>query len=348
MAHELHLEDNGHASMFYVSEPPWHGLGKRLNAPPSAAEGIHAAGLDWEVVKAPLFYHASIKHTDIVPNRFALVPGEGWPDRKRPMFGMVTEKYHILQNCDAFAFFDPMVKKGYAQYETAGALGKGERVWVLAKLPEAIQVDPEDRVERYILLSNTHDGHSAVSVKFTPIRVVCQNTLSMALNDARQAFSIQHDETLFPRLGEAADEMRDRIETRYEQIAADFLTLRNVTIASDQAEAYFNTVYAEPDDLPPPTDEYQERLQKERRRILQRDREACLRIYQDGPRARMKGSRTLWGAYNAVTEYVDHGRMSSSSPRRMRSRLNTIWFGEGQRRKLRAFDEAKKLVGQPG
>ena len=136
MAHNLSIS-NGEASMFYVGEPPWHGLGKRLQSPATAAEAIKAAKLNYEVMKCPLI----AVHEDAalsVRGKFAIVRKDLWGQKECPVFGIVGKDYRILQNSEAFEFFDPIAGKGAAIYHTAGALGEGERVWILAKLDSKV------------------------------------------------------------------------------------------------------------------------------------------------------------------------------------------------------------------
>ena len=347
MAHELKFGDDGKAAMFYVGEQPWHREGVKLNQPPSAAEAIKAASLDWSLVKAPLFYHRTLTDTAVLPDTFAVVPDEGWKDKKKPVLGIVSGPYEILQNKDAFAFFDPLVKNGYATYETAGALGSGERVWVLAKLNRSFEIAKGDKIERYLLLSNRHDGHGTVNVKFTPIRVVCQNTLSMAMQDAREFFAIRHDEDLFRRLGNVADEMRDRIEARYLDIKTAFTKMQEVEIDEGQAENYFAEVYADGEvtTLPGPKNEAQEVRRREQLRRLERARIYCQNILDESKTCRIDNSPpTVWTAYNAVTEFVDHWRAQGLNGKPPSVSLNSIWFGDGQQRKLKAFTRAGILA----
>ncbi len=343
MAHELMFNDDGKAAMFYVGDTPWHEEGQELMHPPTAADAIRFANLDWDVEKATLRYQTA-EASDDVPNCVALVPGKGWKKEKRPVFGIVSDKFNILQNKDAFAFFDPVVKRGFAEYETAGALGDGSRIWVLAKLKESFEIGRNDTIERYLLLSNNHDGHGTVTVKFTPIRVVCQNTLSMALHDVREFFSIRHDRSLFENLVCTADDMCDRIEARYGQIRRHFWEMQQVRVIPDQAQAYFAVVYADPD-LPAPRNAQQERQQEKRLQMLARKRANCMNILKNSPRCRLdNGENTVWSIYNAVTEHEDHWLPAGSRRRSRSNRLQSIWFGDGQQRKLKAFNEAMRLV----
>ena len=336
MAHNLMKLDDGKSAMFYVKDVPWHKLGTPLSNPPSAQAAIQAAHLDWEVVKARLFYHTSIENTAIIPNRYALTPGAGWPNDEHPTFGIVTEKYEVLQNRSAFSFFDPLVQKGFATYETAGALGKGERVWVLAKLKGDFEVHPGDTVQRYLLLANTHNGDCAVHVKFTPIRVVCQNTLSMALEDAKEMFAVRHDGTLTQGLARVADEMMDRIQDRYAVIQESFSKMQATEVSNKQLATYIEGVFPL---LEPPEDDRMTDLWKQRERVAKWSRAACSHLYRNAPACRMAGS-TFWAAYNAITEFVDHCQPVSDRGRAPASQLNRIWFGPGYQIKRRAYELA--------
>ncbi len=206
MAHNLEIE-NGEASMMYVGEEPWHGLGTKLESPASAAEAIEAAKLDWEVTKVPL-YAASGRRRVALKNRFAVVRKDLLDKKQCKALGIVGSQYTPLQNREAFSFFDPIVGEKAAVYHTAGVLGNGERIWILAKLPEDIRVTDDDITNKFLLLSNSHDGTSAVQVKFTPIRVVCQNTLTQALKRGPTVW-VAHTQNIHERLREAAEIFRD-------------------------------------------------------------------------------------------------------------------------------------------
>jgi phage/plasmid-like protein (TIGR03299 family) len=184
MAHNICIQ-NGEASMFYVDEVPWHGLGTKLEGPATAQEAISAAKLDWPVIKIPLYAGGDGERKHRVPDRFAIVPAHRWGREDCPAFGIVGNDYTPLQNHEAFDFFDSIVGEKAAIYHTAGALGDGERIWILARLPTDIHV-AGDAVNKYLLLSNTHDGNNSVQAKFTPIRVVCENTLTMAWDAAQR------------------------------------------------------------------------------------------------------------------------------------------------------------------
>ena len=163
--------------MMWVGEKPWHGEGTKLENVATSAEAIEAAGLDWKVEKRGLYFAQTDGTTQLIPGKYATVRTDN-----QVALGIVGKVYTPLQNKEAFSFFDSIVGVKEAMYHTAGSLGKGERVWILAKLPGYIKVTEDDVVEKYLLLANSHDGSSAVEMLFTPVRVVCQNTLNLAIS----------------------------------------------------------------------------------------------------------------------------------------------------------------------
>ena len=164
MAHEIATAADGRAAMLYTGEPPWHGLGTRLDNPATATEAIVAAGLDYQVELTRLTTIDGIP----VPQRVAVVRSD-----TQDVLGVVSPAYVPVQNRQAFGFLDAIAAEGGIRYHTAGALRRGERVWLLGKLPGEIRVkDSDDVTEKYLLLSNSHDGSSALRVYFTPVRVV--------------------------------------------------------------------------------------------------------------------------------------------------------------------------------
>lgn len=323
MAHNLRIV-NGGASMFYVGEPPWHRLGTRLEKPATAAEAIKAARLDWTVGKKPLFAtDGTALHP--VPERYVVVPEDRWKQEQCPIFGIVGGGYTPLQNREAFEFFDPIVGENAAIYHTAGALGDGERIWLLAKLPGDIRVVDEDVTEKCLLLSNSHDGLSSVQVKFTPIRVVCQNTLTEALRKG-PTIRIEHRRDLRERLA-AAHELLGIVSRHFDYLGDTFRAMANVQMRGDRLSEYLAMVFPDPRGA----DE----------RALARARSNRLwssYFFENGEGNRLPGvAGTLWAAYNGVTEFIDHRGTNQSED----GRLETIWFGSGYMAKARAFTVAE-------
>ncbi|MGH7544079.1 MAG: DUF932 domain-containing protein [Gemmatimonadota bacterium] len=331
MAHELEIQ-NGEASMMYVGDVPWHGLGTRLDRPATAAEAIRAAHLDYRVEKRPL-YAISGGRPVLVPGRYAIARRDpGAPDRG-PIFGIVGEGYRPLQNVEAFRFFDGIVGPGRAIYHTAGALGHGERIWILAKLPGEIRVIGDDVAEKYLLLSNSHDGSSAVQIKFTPVRVVCQNTLTMALQQG-PTVRILHRKSLQCDL-DRAQEALGIIQTEFEELEVTFRALARTQVDQERLTEYLTRVFPDPADT---TD-------VSRRMRLRRDRLWSRHFFENG-RSLPEARGTMWAAYNGVTEYIDHRVLFGRDGRALTGhrRLASIWFGEGYQIKARAYREAARLA----
>jgi phage/plasmid-like protein (TIGR03299 family) len=325
MAHNLEIR-NGEASLFYVDEPPWHGLGRKLAAPATAQKAIEAAKLDWEVMKVPLYAERGSARIS-VEDRFGVVRKDLWPGQKCKVLGIVGSQYTPLQNVEAFTFFDPIVGRDAAVYHTAGVLDNGERIWILAKLPDHIRVAGNDIVDKYLLLSNSHDGTSSVQVKFTPIRVVCENTLTMALSEGRTV-RVAHTRHLHDRL-RRAERLLGIVHARFSDIEEAFTVMAKVQMGNGRLQEYLKLVYPDPKD---PEDE------KARKRVNV-SRGWAEYFFTNGKgngQERVKG--TLWAAYNGVTELVDH-QQTQQTPER---RLDSMWFGTGYGIKARAFSVAQE------
>ena len=233
------------------------------------------------------------------------------------MLGVVGNRYRPIQNRDAFKFFDALVGEGEAIYHTAGVLGKGERIWILAKLPDYIKVRGEDIVEKFLLLTNAHDGSGTVQAKLTPIRVVCQNTLSAALSDGQQEVRISHTANATKRLEQAhkvlglSNVIFAQLELIYHKMAVS---------RCSEVELLNYVKMLMPDN---PMIEDHARTEAIRSNIL----EAYSKVTPD-----VQG--TWWGAYNAISEYTDHFQTADTNPGKM---LQSMWFGGKEQLKKKAF-----------
>jgi phage/plasmid-like protein (TIGR03299 family) len=324
MPHEL-ATTKGRTAMMYAGEVPWHGLGIRLEEPATAREAIDAAGLN---------YLAELREIQTgdgtpIPQRKAVVRSDSGD-----VLGVVGNSYVPVQNFQAFGFLDAIVADGSLRYHTAGALGKGERVWMLAKLPDDIRVKNSDDVtEKYLLLSNSHDGSSSLRVFFSPIRVVCANTLAIAERNGRgQGISIIHKGDLAIKVRQAqevlglAKRFYDDAEAQINRLASHYPSLR-------QLEEYFRRVY------PDSPDGESTRTKNVRQEML--------RLFEHGIGHDMPEIRhTTWTALNAVTEYVDHYRSTrgKTTVERASNRLESAWFGSGARLKQRAWSLALEMA----
>jgi phage/plasmid-like protein (TIGR03299 family) len=202
MAHNINFNENtGKHSFFSVKEMAWHGLGRIVEQYPNSKDAISHAGLDYQVEKADLI--ALIKKTTNqhesgsapVPGYFATMRMDN-----NAVLGVVGKDYQIVQNRDAFTFFDSIVGNDGILYETAGALGKGERIFITAKLPGYIQVGSDDLIEKYLFLTTSHDGSGSITAAFTPVRIVCANTLNAAMKNMTNVVKIRHTSNAVERL----------------------------------------------------------------------------------------------------------------------------------------------------
>jgi phage/plasmid-like protein (TIGR03299 family) len=326
MPHELATTADGKTAMMYVGQEPWHRLGTRLDTPATAEEAIVAAGLSYDVQLTPL---ATTDGLD-VPLRKAVVRYD-----TQDVLGVVGNDYVPVQNREAFGFLDAVVAEGGLRYHTAGALGRGERVWMLAKLPDQIRVkNSDDLVDKFLLLSNAHNGTAALRVFFTPVRVVCANTLAVAhQRSAGQGISIRHEGNLAAKIQEAqkvlglAQRFYDDAQAKIDRLASHYPT-------PEQLKQFFAVLYPDPEEG------------KDNARA-KKAREELHRLFEGGIGHDMPAIRgTTWAALNAATEYVDHhrpGRGKNDSDRASR-RLDSIWFGNGAQLKAAAWDLAVSMA----
>jgi phage/plasmid-like protein (TIGR03299 family) len=287
-------------SMFSVRETPWHGLGAVLDRPPATiAEAIEASGLGWRVVREPIAVDRGDAATvdDWWEPRCEEIPGYYATVRQdtRAVLGIVGERYRIVQNHEAFAFVDQLLGSSL-HFETAGSLNGGRRVWVLATLPEHVEVGG-DPVRPYVLLMNSHDGSTAVIAATTPVRVVCMNTLNWGLQRARQRFSIRHTEQISRRVHEARRVLDLSID-----YYAQFRTVGNRLASEQCSERQLQKVL---DELYPSgtEDSLTDRTRKTREQVKDRILELFVRGDTQG---NAPGSK--WAAVNAIVEYGDWHR----------------------------------------
>lgn len=318
MAHQLEVV-NGKASTFYVGQTPWHGLGQALQSPPTVEEGLRAAGLDWKVGLKPLF----TDDKQAVDHRATYRMDNG------RILGVVGPWYHPLQNLDAFGWFQPFLDSGEAELHTGGCLQDGRKVWVLARMRrEGMEIADGDTVERFILLSNSHDGTRAVRVGFTPIRVVCANTLALAHSDKEQSSLIRLLHT--KGLQTSLDELRKTMNTAnaaFEATAKQYRRLAKARVSQADLRRYVKVVLGventTDEDMPKPTLDKIERM---------------LRNANEG-RGNDMVKGTLWAGYNGVTEYFGY-----EFGRSVDARLNSLWWGTNARLNQRALEVALTMA----
>jgi len=312
-------------SIAYTGQVPWHGQRVKLDNPMTAEQAIIAGNLGWEVVKEPLYFDPV--RTIKVKDRYATRRTDRLDAPDGGQLGCVGRGYNVLQNTDAFKFLDPLRLADRAVYHTVGALDGGRRIWLLAKLPGEIKVVGDDITEKYLLLSNSHDGTTAVRIAFTPIRVVCQNTLNLALRTA-EGLWIKHYADVHDRIKEAY-RLLNIVNDAYDRAASTMKAMAKVQIGADQLKRYFQAV------MPITTDN-----EEQKTRMIQRH-QRWEHLFTEGDGNRLPGVKgTVWAAYNGITQWVDR----ESYTRRLKEPLKSIWFGSGRMVKERAFSEAEKLL----
>ena len=314
MAHELEIV-NGKAQMAYAGQLPWHGLGTKVEDDLTPSEFQKAAGLDWDVVERPV--SAEFNGKKIFSGHKMLIrETDGKP------LTIITGDWNPVQNSEAFEFFNDFCDVGALKMETAGSLKDGQWVWALAKSTDAFELFGGDKVEAYLLFSNPHTYGRGIDIQFTPTRVVCNNTLNVALNaDSKNRVRFNHrrvfDADLAKdMLGLAADKMESF------KTMAQFLGTKS--FKEDRLKEYFDDVFPG----------YSKKDKEDESRKSSKSAIRAMEVLDLQPGAEFaKG--TWWQAFNAVTYMVDHEIGKSEE-----SRLTSNWYGANKQTKTKALEKA--------
>lgn len=269
-------------TMFYTREKPWHGLGTRVEVAPTSADALIMAGLDWEVLQESIYtdaghkiagYKANVRSTD------------------KKVLGVVTDRYKVIQNAEAFEFTDTLLGNG-VRYETAGSLAEGKKVWLLARLPREYIIGGE-RISPYLVFSNTHDGSGAVRVAVTPIRVVCNNTLNLALDTAKRSWSMVHTGDIKGKIQEAKDTLF-MAEEYMDNLGREFERLRKIQMSDEQVREFIELL------LP-----VEKNASLAQLRNIKKLREDMASRYFDAPDLQNVGNNA-YRFINAVSDFATH------------------------------------------
>jgi phage/plasmid-like protein (TIGR03299 family) len=322
MAHEID-QTTGRAAFMAVGSQAWHGLGQVVDSAQTSADAIKLAGLDWEVQTQHLTTLSGIE----VPSHRAVVRSD-----TGAVLGCVGHKYAPLQNSEAFGWMDSIAGEGLAHWHTAGALRGGRHVFMLAKLPKVIRVTDRDILEQYVLVVNGHDGTKALTLFPTSIRVVCANTLRLAESlsaGSAMVRLIHRAEPLSQRVSRARDCL-GIIEQRHDLFKEQVEALARHAMDTGAVEGYFRSVV--PSAL---SDRGVERVVGSFYAMLHNERNSGL-----------DGRFSAWTAYNAVSEYADHGMgtRGTSAENRRDNRVSSVLFGSAARLKENAFSAALALT----
>jgi phage/plasmid-like protein (TIGR03299 family) len=322
MAHNLNFNElTGKHSFAAVGEVAWHGLGQYVNEAMTAEQAIDLGGLNFEVQKRKI----AVAGGNVIPGFFATVR----TDTKEAL-GIVSDAYHVIQNREAFSFFDSIIDSGEAIYQTAGALGKGERIFITAKLPKDILVHGEE-VNNYLLLTSGHDGKSAIQVGFTSIRVVCNNTLTAALKGLQNKVTILHFSNAKQKLETAAKIMG--MASRYTQeLDQTFQRMAEVKIDDKQLRSFIEQAL-NPKAEQIGADEFSKLLVKKVDSIMDFATSHETQL-TDAARG------TVWGAYNSISGYYGYLKNYKSAEDKMQD----LYFKGGSNTIERAFSLATSLI----
>jgi len=309
MSHEVE-------TMAYAGELPWHGLGTEVSNDLTPLQMMQKAGVDWEVEQQKIITETGLEINDKV----ALVRTSD-----NTLLDVTGKDWKPVQNEEAFTFFSEFVAAGDMEMHTAGSLKEGRNVWALAKVKESFDVFGEDRVDSYLLFSNPHQYGKAVDVRFTPIRVVCNNTLTFSLQSAsKNSVKVGH------RTAFDADTVKETLGLASEKFAkykemAQFLGSRKVT--AESLIQYYNDVF-------PTTSRKEEKTPVVVYDDMSKAAKMCYDALEVQPGAQFAAG-TWWQAFNSVTYYTDHlqGRNSEN-------RLHNQWFGYNQAKKVTAAEKA--------
>ncbi|NBR23635.1 MAG: DUF932 domain-containing protein [Micrococcales bacterium] len=304
-------------TMAYAGETPWHGLGKHVPADLSPEQMLKTAGLDWTVDKIPAFIN--VDGEVVATGKSALVRSTD-----KSILDIVSNNWQPVQNHTAFEFFDEFVHAGDMEMHTAGSIRSGQVVWALAKIKEDFELFKGDRVEGFLLFTNPHQFGQSIDVRFTPIRVVCNNTLTLALSKKgdrvvkcthKSQFNAAEVKTT---LGIASEQLYKYKET------AKFLGKKKADL--DKVKQYFKEIF--------PVITQKEVSSKE----MSKTAEIAMNILDTQPGADFaKG--TWWQPFNAVTYLIDH-----KLGRTQEGRLASSWFGQNRNVKVRALKRAVELA----
>ncbi|MGL5436941.1 MAG: DUF932 domain-containing protein [Lachnospiraceae bacterium] len=271
-------------TMFYTREKPWHGLGTMVEQAPTSEDALFLAGLDWQVIQKALQtndgtpvpgFKANIRNTD---------------DR---VLGVVTDRYKVVQNDEAFAFTDELLGEGVV-YETAGSLQDGRRTWLLAKLPQRYIISG-DEVTPYLVFMNSHDGSGAIKAAMTPIRVVCNNTLNLALQTARRSWSTNHTGNIEGKLEDARSSLL-YAETYMKELGKQIDQLNHSRLSDRQVYEYIDILFPLLDN---PTEQQQKNLMRMKEDLKCR--------YFDAPDLKYVG-KNAYRFVNAVSDFATHAK----------------------------------------
>ncbi len=327
MAHKIDFSKGTAAYIGANGAPAWHGLGTTLDGAVSTQQALELGGLDFQVIKLPNLHYlpsfdGGVGETRISENSFFTLR----TDTNGILGDRLGRDYTVLQNIEALNVVDEILQAGAGTIETAGALDEGRKVFICLKVNADIVVNGNDTVKQYVLFTNSHDGSLAITAMFTNIRVVCNNTLTAALSEARKAdkIKIRHTANASDRLKEAA-KILGLIKTNTEQNAEQYGKMQMHVISKAEILDYFGNVFFSAEEIKGLKAGAKAKELLSTQKINTLEKVAAFAATGIGQSLAMKGNdHTMWSAYNAVTGYITRKSFSSYN-----DRANNLLFGSG-------------------
>lgn len=328
MAHQIDMS-NGRANIAYYGRTPWHGLGQPITADATLDEWKIEAGLDWFIQKRPVFYgvenEIGEREPQLIKNRFAHVRSDN-----QAFLGMASNKFKLVQPIEIIEFYRDLLAGSRFMMETLGSLNGGAKIWALAKYAKTIRIGSRDVVNPYLLLATACDGTMSTVADFTSVRVVCNNTLTMAVgaNGKKANVRIPHSRAFNP---DAVKSELGVIDDRIETFANDADVLSQTRVNDEQMVNYFINLYVHKDEKGNVTNETTVRKMVDK----------LVPLYRRGPGANLETSHnTAWGLLNATTHFIDYEMRARSA----NNRFASAQLGTGKALKQKAFDAALELA----
>ncbi|MBR9856373.1 MAG: DUF932 domain-containing protein [Gammaproteobacteria bacterium] len=310
-------------SMAYLGQTPWHGLGNQLTSKQPLSVWLKEAGMDWSIKQSDVMFNAAddglyLRHHDSAQVLYR-------SDTLAPL-SVVSNRYKVVQPQEVLHFYKDLVQAGGFELETAGVLKGGRKLWALAKTGQSARLNGNDNIKAYLLLATSCDGTLCTTAQFTSVRVVCNNTLQVAVNNKAGAVKVPHSTVFDPK---QVKEALGLGLSSWDDFMRNLKELSQRPISPEEAHRFFAEVLDDPcaehPDLTP-----------------SKPMQQLLSLYDGaGMGADLASSKnTAWGLVNAMTEFVDHHRRA----RNQDYRLDSAWFGNGAQLKQKTYDQAIALL----
>jgi phage/plasmid-like protein (TIGR03299 family) len=323
MSHEIE-------TLFYTKEPPWHGLGTYVgDEDVDSKTAIIKAGLNWDVERQPIYASQDQIHSQVIPTHKAIVRTT---DQK--ILGVVGNRYEPIQNIEAFEFMDSLVEEGKMKYHTAGSLRSGQKIWLLGKVAD-IEIIPQDKLDHYLFLYNSHDGSSSLRVVFTTVRVVCANTAQAALNATKgEGMRIRHTKNMKEKIQQAQNVLG--LATKK---FGEFNSWAKQAVAKQITANQWDSILEK---VVPPQPAHL--ATKRGDTMREKVRNDIRQLYYDGTGQDIPGvAGTGWAAYNAVVEYTNYHRNARGSNQQS-NRFEASLLGSGHNMIKKAVREISRIA----